>query len=35
MTDIILILTLGTLSFLSGVVFKDQFMALVRKVLGS
>ena len=31
MTDIILILTLATLSFLSGVVFKDQFMELVRK----
>jgi len=35
MTDIILILTLATLSFLSGVVFKEQFMSLVRKVLGS
>lgn len=34
MTDIIWILLLSGLSFVCGVVFKDEFMKLVHKVLG-
>jgi len=35
MTDILITLAVASASFLCGVAFREQFMALIKKVFGS